>query len=227
MRYTKTKEQIVQSHIDKRSIYSKEKYTPRNVGGGHRVYICVGEYPDIDPNQSHHLSDLQKEDYETENAKRYEQQVFFEGKQNELLGSFGIKTNVIVPSFDFEKIRKDYDFVKTPRHLPYKNNYHFFDGEKSIELYDDEIAKYRIEQTEQRYVYRRRYVGQLDDEYFEWDTYFYKSFKSERRTIFGAHDTLVLSLEQIKELESKNKGLDLMQYYDEERPNIFVCKCYW
>lgn len=226
MRHTKIREQIVQSHTDKRSMYSKE-YTPRNVGGGHRVYICVGKYPDIDPNELHYLSDLQEESYETENVKKYEQRVFFEGEQNELLGSFGIKTNVIVPSFDFEKIRKDYGFAKTPRYLPYKSNYHFFDGEKSVELCDNEIRKYRIEQTEQRYVYRRRYIGQLDDDYFEWDTYFYKSFKNERRTIFGAHDTLVLSLEQIRELESKNKGLDLMQYYDEERPNIFVCKCYW
>lgn len=206
---------------------NKEKYIPRNVGGGHRVYICVGEYPDIDPNEVHYLSDLQQEQFETENAKKYEQQVFFEGKQNELLGSFGIKMKVKVPTFDFEKIRRDYDFVKVPRHLPYKSNYHFFDGEKSIELCDSEVNKYRIEQMEQHYVYQRRYVAQLDDDTFEWDSYFYKSFKNERRTSFGAHDTLVLSLEQIKEIESKNKGLDLMQYYNEERPNIFVCKCYW
>ena len=97
----------------------------------------------------------------------------------------------------------------------------------STVIFDDEISNYRNEITEQRYVYRRDYVAQLDSDDFDWDGYFYKVFKAERDTIFGMDDTLVLSQEQIKFIENKIKGLDLMRYYDEEKPNIFVCRGRW
>lgn len=191
------------------------------------LYVCVGAYPDVDPNIVHRLRDLGREGYETVNASQYEKQVFFECRQNELLGSFGIKIDVLVPSFDFLKIQKDYGIERIPNRLVNKTGYWFSDGSTTIEIFDDEISNYRNEITEQRYVYRRDYVAQLDSDDFDWNGYFYKVFKQERDTIFGMDDTLILTLEQIKFIENKIVGLNLMKYYDEERPNVFVCFGRW
>lgn len=190
----------------------------------YKIYFCIGNYPDIDPNEEHFYYDITSAHQEAIKVSVNQREIRDKDKVNEIIDRFGIVTKAYLKEFDYNKIKVEHCFKKKPLLIHKNSMYHTFsDGNIDAVIETSKIEEYMCKVPDEYIAYQRKYIAEIEDVTGELDFFLRTSFKAERDLDFNCVNTLLLSLEQIKVIEGMCK-IELLKYYSEEEPNIFVVK---
>lgn len=189
----------------------------------YKFYICIGNYPDIDPNVKHNYYDITSSYQEAVKLSTHQREIMDRDKVHEIIDRFGMLIDAYIEDFDYDKIKVEHCLKKKPCLVHKNSRYHTFtDGSSDAIIETSKIAEYKHKVFDEYIVYQRKYIAELEDPHYDLNVFLTESFR-ERGATLNCINILLLSLEQIKVIEGMCK-VELLKYYNEEEPNIFVVK---
>jgi len=188
--------------------------------GQHALVFYIAGFPDVDPNVSYRMEELQREGLTCGQITR----IVGRYKPDEARDCFGENINVIVNVYDLGKIAALYDLdSKTIHKSQYTSTSVIFgDGKRLITITKEKIKQcYTKTIVDSKLVYSLQDIATVSDvtifEYLE------KSFLNERNVIFEEDGIYRLSYKQLSCVQKMIPDINLIGQYDNENDgNIFV-----
>jgi hypothetical protein len=180
------------------------------------ITFYEGDYPDIDPNVPYKEKELLRSGLTIKPA----------GNrcciEDETRHYFGAPIVVEMQDYDYDKIKRDFDFYKLPRiETSSREQITFTDGQKSFSMKKCESVHYLKKTVETMLVFRKREITKVKGKGFEMYSFLCSIFKKERGFTPLLGNTYVLSDTLIDKLERYEKTLGLSPLFDTDNPNIF------
>lgn len=186
--------------------------------GCHTLVFYIADFPDVDPNVQHKMSDLYSIGLTAGNRQKGVNIV------DEAIGVFGEEVGVIVNAYDLGKIAAMYDLNQNIHKCQFTSSSVIFgDGVRLVT-----IQKSLLKQCYMKTVVDTRPIYRLDvlcDDIDRVDVFDYlkKTFKRERNVEFEEDGIYRLSLEQVTHVQKMLPNVNLIGHYDNENGgNIFV-----
>ena len=184
-----------------------------------KISYRIADYPSIDPNQTYREEFLKKEGYTL--VANYSD-LGIQSHPRDVTKTFGVPINVIVTKYNYKAIREYFDCHGQLKFHGEEDDYAIFsDNDKTIKVPLNTICIFYEQSVREFFVFSEkeitsRRVGKNTINFLE------NSFKEERQFNTNNYSHTFLSLNQITALEEKDKTLNLMSYYSEENPSLYI-----
>lgn len=184
-----------------------------------KISYRIADFPDIDPNQTYREEFLKKEGYTL--VANYSD-LGIQSHHRDVTKTFGVPINVIVTKYNYKAIREYFDCHGQLKFHGEEDDYAIFsDNDKTIKVPLNTICNFYEQSVREFFVFSEkeitsRRVGKNTINFLE------NSFKEERQFNTNNYSHTFLSFNQITVLEEKDKTLDLMSYYSEEDPKLYI-----
>lgn len=159
-----------------------------------RFVFYLANYADIDPNQVHRLVDLVDDGYCVEKIDAR--------KHNEVADMFGIKSDVSIRVYDFDKIRTHYKMkgdVKVHSHGTCHIS--FTDGDKRVNIDRSQLINFLKDENRPRVIYSLDLLAEYNDVDDKMWICLGSFFLNDKGIEFEEKDLLLMPYSQIKVVE--------------------------